>query len=165
MRLTRISLQLCVLAGCGGTATPPPGQPSAAPGPALAMPVATSLEETEAHLKDEITRNGSERRSFVTAYYVIDRTAADLLLDWFQRQEGVASARLQEGLTRTHARGAGNRDAGAVDVAEEIWWELTVEGHPGELGTGDVAAWIRLLESVPADARWQLGPSIVTKPL
>jgi hypothetical protein len=59
--------------------------------------------------------------------------------------------------------GAGNREAGAVYLAEETWWELVIESLPKELGPGDVAAWIRLLQGVPADTRWRLGPSIVDK--
>jgi hypothetical protein len=126
--------------------------------------VATSLEDTEVHLKEEIERSDSGQRSFLTAYYVNDRTAADLLIDWFQRQEEVASARLQEDLTRTHARGVGIRGARAVYLAEEIWWELTVESPLKKLRPADVAAWIRLLRRVPADTRWRLGPSVVAKP-
>jgi hypothetical protein len=164
MMLTRISLQLWIVTACTARGTLPPGQPSPAPGPASVTPVATTIEETEAQLKEEIPRTGSGIRRFVTAYYVNDRTAADLLMDWFQRQKGVASVRLQEETTRTHGHGAGNRDAGAVYLAEEIWGELVVEGLAKELGPGDVAGWIRLLQDVPADTRWRLGPSIVVKP-
>jgi hypothetical protein len=105
MTLTRISLQLWILTACTGTATAPPGQPSPAPGPASVTPVSTSLEETEAQLNEEIARADPGARGFVTAYYVNDRTAADLLMDWFRHQKGVASVRLQDGATRTHARG------------------------------------------------------------
>jgi hypothetical protein len=164
MTLTRISLQLWVLTACTGTATPPPGPPAPSAGPAPVTPVATTLEETEAHLRQEIARPDPGPRRFVTAYYVNDRTAADALIDWFQRQKGVASARLQESLTRTHARGVGIRGARAVYLGEEIWWELTVESPPKELAPGDVTAWIRLLQRVPADSRWRLGPSIVARP-
>ena len=129
-------------------------------------PVATTLEETEVQLKEEIavTGPGEPGRRFVTAFYVNDRTAADLLIDWFQRHEGIAAVRLHEGVTRTHARGAGTRDAGAVYLAEEIWWELTVESPPQELGPHDVDAWIQILQGVPVDTRWRLGPSTVAKP-
>jgi hypothetical protein len=164
MTLTRISLHLWILSACtGGTTTPRPAQPSPAAGPASVTPVATTLEETEAQLKEEIVRIGQEQahRRFVTAYYVNDRTAADLLTDWFRRQKEVAAIGLHEGVTRTHARGAGNRNAGGVYLAEETWWELEVESEAKELGPGDLAAWIRLLEAVPADSRWRLGPSIV----
>ena len=161
--MRRISLQLWILTACTGTATAPPGQPSPAPRPASVTPVTTTLEETEAQLKEEIARANRGARRFVTAYYVNDRTAADLLMDWFQRQRGVASLHLQEGVTRTHARGAGNREAGAVYLAEEIWWELVVESPAKELWPGDVVEWIRLLQGVPADTRWRLGPSIVGK--
>lgn len=167
MLLTRISFHLWVLTACtGGVATPPPGQPSPAPGPASVTPVATTLEDTEAQLKEEIARTdaGPTPQRFVTAYYVNDRTAADLLIDWFQRQKGVAAVRLHEGVTRTHARGAGSRDAGAVYLAEEVWWELVVESPAKGLGPDDVAAWVRLLQAVPVDSRWRLGPSVVAKP-
>jgi hypothetical protein len=167
MRLTRFSLQLWILTGCaGGMADPPPGQPSRGPGPTSVTPVATTLEETEAQLKEEIARAepGHTQGRFVTAYYVNDRAGADLLIDWFQRQKGVAAARLHEGVTRTHARGAGSREEGAVYLAEEVWLELVVESAVMELGPGDVAAWIRLLQAVPADSRWRLGPTILAKP-
>jgi hypothetical protein len=166
MTLTRISLQLWVLTACTGTTTSPPGRPSPAPAPTSVTPVTTTLEEIKVQLTEEIaiTGPGEPGRRFVTAFYVNDRTAADLLIDWFQRQEGVAAVRLHEGVTRTNARGAGTRDAGAVYLAEETWWELTVESPPQQLGLGDVAAWIRILQGVPADTRWRLGPSIVAKP-
>jgi hypothetical protein len=127
--------------------------------------VATTLEETEVQLQEEIavTGPGEPGRRFVTAFYVNDRTAADLLIDWFQRQEGVAAVRLQDGVRQAEARGVGNRDAGAISLDEEIWWELTVESPPQELDREDVAGWIRILQDVPADSRWRLGPSIVSK--
>jgi hypothetical protein len=127
-------------------------------------PVATSLKDTETDLQEEVAGSDRGPRSFVTAYYVQDRAAADLLIDWFQRQKGVASARLDEGLTRTHARGVGVTNAGTVYFGEETWWELTVQSSPKELGPSDVTAWIQLLKRVPADARWRLGPSLVAKP-
>ena len=117
-------------------------------------------------LQEEIavTGPGEPGRRFVTVFYVNDRTAADLLIEWFQRQEGVAAVRLHEGARRAQARGAGNREAGAISLEEEIWWELVVESPPQELDPGDVAGWIRILQDVPADSRWRLGPSIVTRP-
>lgn len=128
-------------------------------------PVATTLEETRVALTEEIavTGPGEPGRRFVTAFYVNDRTAVDLLTDWFQRQKGVAAVRLHDGTTRTHARGAGSRDAGAVYLAEDVWWELTVESPPQSLELSDVDAWIRILKGVPADIRWRLGPSTVAK--
>jgi hypothetical protein len=165
MTPTRISLQLWVLAACTGTTTSPPGRPSPALGPTSVTPVATTLEETKVQLTEEIaiTGPGEPGRRFVTAFYVNDRAAADLLIDWFQRQEGVAAVRLNEGVARTHARGSGNRSAGEVHLAEEIWLELTVESPPQELGPGDVEAWIEMLQSVPVDTRWRLGPSVVAR--
>lgn len=127
-------------------------------------PEPTTLEETEAQLNQEIARTGPGTRRLVTAYYVNDQTAADLLTDWFQRQKDVASVRLQDGATRTRVHGAGNPEEGVVYLAEETWQELLVESPPKELGPGDVARWVRLLQAVPADARWRLGPSIVVKP-
>jgi hypothetical protein len=166
MTLTRISLQLWVLTACTGTTASPPGRPSPAQGPISVTPEATTLEETKVQLTEEIaiTGPGEPARRFVTAFYVNDRTAADLLTDWLHRQEGVAAVDLHEGVTRTHARGAGSRDSGAVYLAEEIWWELTVESPPQKLGPGDVEAWIRILQSVPSDSRWRLGPSVVAGP-
>jgi hypothetical protein len=164
MTATRISLHLWILSACtGATAAPPPGQPSPAQGPAWVTPAATSLEQTESQLKEEIARRDHRpaHRRFVTAYYVNDRTAADLLTDLFRRRKEVSAVRLHEGLSRTHARGAGNRDAGRVYLAEETWWELEVESEAKELRPRDVAAWIGLLEGVPADTRWRLGPTIV----
>jgi hypothetical protein len=166
MTLTRLSLQLWVLTACAGTTTSPPGRPSPGPGPTSVTPVATTLEETKAQLTEEIavTGPGEPGRRFVTAFYVNDRMAADLLIDWFQRQEGVAAVHLHDGVTRTHASGAGTRDAGAVYLAEESWWELTVESPPQELAPEAVDGWIRILKGVPVDTRWQLGPSTVAKP-
>ena len=166
MTLTRLSLQLWVLTACAGTTTAPPGGPSPTPGPSSVTPEATTLEETKVQLREEIavTGPGEPARRFVTAFYVNDRTAADLLIDWFQRQEGVAAVHLHDGVTRIHARGAGTRDAGAVDLEEENWWELTVESPPQELAPEDVDGWIRILQRVPVDTRWRLGPSTVAKP-
>ena len=165
MTLTRISLQLWVVTACTGTTISPPGRPSPSPGPTSVTPVATTLEETKVALTEEIaiTGPGEPGRRFVTAFYVNDRTAVDLLADWFQRQEGVAAVRLHEGTTRTHARGEGSPEAGAVYLAEEVWWELTVESPPRKLELGDVEAWIRILKGVPVDTRWRLGPSTVAK--
>ena len=164
MTLTRFSFQLWVLTACATTTSAPPGRPSPAPAPAV-TPVATTLEETEVQLQEEIavTGPGEPGRRFVTAFYVNDRTGADLLIDWFQRQKGVAAVRLQDGVRQAHARGAGNRDAGAISLEEEIWWELTVESPPQELDREDVAGWIRILQKVPPDSRWRLGPSFVSK--
>jgi hypothetical protein len=97
-------------------------------------------------------------------YYVNDRTAVDLLTDWFRRQERVAAVRLHESVNRTRAQGAGSPEAGAVYVAEDEWWELEVESPIKSLGPDDVTAWVQLLRAVPADARWRLGPSIVVRP-
>jgi hypothetical protein len=167
MRLSQISLQLWLVTACtGGVASPPPGQPSPPQTPNAAAPEVTTLEETEAQLRADITRTTPTQphRRFVTVYYVNDRTAIDLFTDWFRRQQGVAAVRLNQSVSRTRAQGAGSREAGAVYLAEETWWGLEIEGPLKELGPGDVAAWIRLLQGVPADIRWRLGPSIVTRP-
>lgn len=167
MRLTRISLQLWVITACtGGVASPPPGQPSPRQSPPAAAPEATTLEETEVQLREEIARSTpmQRHRSFVTVYYVNDRTAADLLTDWFRRQEGVAAVRLHESASRTRVQGVASRAGGAVNIAEEEWWELEVESPTRALEASDVTAWVRLLRAVPADARWRLGPSIMAKP-
>jgi hypothetical protein len=100
----------------------------------------------------------------VTVYYVTDRAAIDLLTDRFRRQEGVADVRLHESVSRTWAQGAGSREAGAVYIAEDEWWELEVESPIKGLGPDDVTAWVQLLRAVPDDARWRLGPSIVSRP-
>lgn len=163
----RILLQLWLVTACtGGVASPPPGQPSPRHSPPPAATETTTLEETEARLREDLERaTPTQRRvSFVTVYYVNDRTAADLLTDWFRRQEDVAAVRLHESASRTRVQGAASREAGAVSVAEEEWWELEVESPIGALGPGDVTDWVRLLRSVPTDARWRLGPSILAKP-
>jgi hypothetical protein len=78
--------------------------------------VATTLEQTKVELTEQIaiTGPGEPGRRFITAYYVNDRAAADLLIDWFQRQDGVAAVRMHEGLARTHAGGVVSREAGAL---------------------------------------------------
>jgi hypothetical protein len=167
MTLIRISFQLWVLTACTGpVGSPPPGQPSPAETSSPATPVATTLEETESQLRRDLARTEPAHapRSFITVYYVNDRTAADLLMDWFHRQKGVAAVRLHDTASRTQARGAGSREAGVVFIAEQEWLEVEVESPGKALGPGDVTAWIRLLQAVPSDARWQLAPSIVVKP-
>jgi hypothetical protein len=165
MTLTRLSLQLWILAACGGAAvSPQPGQPPPSPSPLPVAPVATTLEGTESQLREDLERAGSNQtdRRFVTTYYVNDRTGIDLLTDWFERQKGVAGVHLSDAVSQTRVQGAGSRDVGALDIAEEEWWALEVEGPLKPLGPDDVSAWLQLLRAVPSDARWRLGPSIVS---
>jgi len=161
MALGGIPLTLLLLTACSGAAAVPPGQPRSGPSPASATPTETTIEQTEAELNREVAGSEAGPRRIVTVYHVNDRSAVDLLMDWLRRQDGVASVRLEDGITRTRTGGAGNRNEGTAYVAEEAWWQVAVEGEVKELGPVDVAGWIRMLRRVPRDVRWRLGPSVV----
>jgi hypothetical protein len=90
--------------------------------------------------------------------------AAELLADWFRGQAGVAAVTLRESDGRTRVWGTGTTQAGAVRIAEQQWWELLVESPATVLSAGEVTGWLQLLRTVPADARWRLGPSDVAVP-
>jgi hypothetical protein len=163
MRLIRPALQLWVTTACATGTGPPPAGLSTGSGSPSPAPHAWTLKETEARLLDDVARRKPAQRDgrLVTVYYISDQGAADLLTDWFRRQEGVSKAGLNPTDGRTHVWGVGTREAGAVTVAEEQWWELVVEGPITTLGPPDVTAWVRLLQATPTDARWRLGPSFV----
>jgi hypothetical protein len=162
MRSILIS-SICLLTGCAGRAAAPPGQPSPAAVSTSGVPQATSIEETEAELSSEIRRGDPGPSRIVTLYHVNDRSAVDILIDWMRRQPEVVSVHLEDAVSRTRGGAAGSRSEGAAYLAEETQWEVAVEGPTQELGTGDVARWIRLLRTVPADSRWRLGPSTVVR--
>jgi hypothetical protein len=166
MRLIRLALQLWITTACAaGTASPPAGEPTAPASPSPAPPPWT-LKETEARLLDDVARRKPAQREgrLVAVYYISDQGAADLLSDWFRRQEGVSKASLSSTDGRTRVSGVGTREAGVLTVGEEEWWELVVEGPVTMLRPNDVTAWVRLLRAAPTDARWRLGPSFVAEP-
>jgi hypothetical protein len=166
MRVARVTVQLWLAAACsGGGASAPPGQPSAQPSPLVSEPVAWTLEETKVQLLEDLAQLSPEQRTrFVTVYYVEDEAAAELLGDWLRRYEQVAAVRLGHVGDATRLQGVGNRYAGRLSVTEQRFWELVVESSPGVLDPSDVTAWLRLLEEVPRDSRWRLGPSMVEQP-
>jgi hypothetical protein len=124
-----------------------------------------TLEETKVQLLEDLAQLSPEQRTrFVTVYYVEDEAAAELLGDWLRRHNRVAAVGLGHVGDATQVRGVGNRYAGRLSVTEQRFWELVVESSPGMLDPSDVTSWLRLLEEVPRDSRWRLGPSLVEQP-
>ncbi len=155
-----------VNAACaGGSTAPPLGQPAAPSLTSAAAPTAWTLGETDAALREAIERRSAAHsdRRLTTTYYVSDQAAADQLAEWFRDRQEVAAVTLRQGGSRTHVRGGGTGQAGAVRITEEQWWELAVAGPPGPLADGDASSWLRLLRAVPFDIRWRLGPSDVAE--
>jgi hypothetical protein len=168
--MKRVDLSLLLFwvgAACAtGSTSPPLGQPPAPYLTSAGEPTAWTLGETDAALRRAIERGAADHsdRRITTTYYVGDQVAAEQLADWFRGRQGVAAVTLRDGGSRTHARGGGTEQAGAVSIAEQQWWELAVAGPPGPLAEGDVSGWLLLLRAVPTDIRWRLGPSDVAAP-
>jgi hypothetical protein len=166
MRVARLGLLLSLAAACsGGGVSAPPGQPTPQSRPRVSEPTAWTLEETRVQLLEDLAQVSPDQQTrFVTVYYVEDEAAAELLGDWLRRDDQVAAVQLGHVGDATRLRGVGNRYAGRLSVTEQRFWELVVESSPGMLGPSSVTSWLRLLEEVPRDSRWRLGPSMVEQP-
>lgn len=165
MRVARAGVQLWLAAACSGGGVSPPGQPTPQARPRVSEPAAWTLEETKVQLLEDLAQLSPEQPTrFVTVYYVEDEAAAELLGDWLRRREQVAAVRLGHSGDVTRVRGVGNRSAGELSVTEQRFWELVVESPAGILRPSDVTSWLRILEEVPRDSRWRLGPSLVEQP-